>query len=146
MWKSGCLRLKWCAHLISCFVARRIAVGVEGHVRRDGMTRDEAWEGTDLSEEAHFVNLSDHSVQNLSFKRLEDDGFVLNRVNDEVLSRLNEACTDVVDGGDGDDETIFARTGALYLAEQLLLDCVQQLRPWTLKTKKFITPSPRKNE
>ena len=58
----------------------------------------------------------------------EDDGLVLDGVDDEALAGLDEAGADVVDGGDGDDEAVLARARPLHLREQLLLHRVHQLR------------------
>ena len=59
----------------------------------------------------------------------EDDGLVLDGVDDEALAGLDEAGADVVDGGDGDDEAVLARARPLHLREELLLHRVHQLRP-----------------
>ena len=42
-------------------------------------------------------------------------GLVLDRVDDEAATGLDQARADVVDRGDGDDEAIFARASALHL-------------------------------
>ena len=59
----------------------------------------------------------------------EDDGLVLDGVDDEALAGLDEAGADVVDGGDGDHEAVLARARPLHLREELLLHRVHQLRP-----------------
>ena len=72
------------------------------------MTGDEAGERADLSEQSHLVHLGDHSVEDLSLEGPEDDGFVLDGVEDEPLTSLDEAGSNTVDGGDGNDEAILA--------------------------------------
>ena len=153
--------------LVRGLVAGRVGVGVEAHVGGDAVSRDEAGQGADLGEEANFVNLGHHRVQNLAFERPEHitintitscvlkhwgsspeyDGFVFDRVEDEPLARLNEASSNIVDGGHRYHEpilscnihlhwhwsTIITRhstcAGSLHLREQFLFDCVHQLRP-----------------
>jgi len=44
-------------------------------------------------------------------------------------SSLRLTRTDIVDGGDGNDEAILSGASSLYFGEQLLLNCVHQLRP-----------------
>ena len=72
--------------------------------------------------------LCDNRIQNFSLERPENDGLVLDRINDKSLSRLNEPGPDVVDGGDGDDEAVFSGARALHLRKQLLFDGFDQLR------------------
>ena len=73
--------------LVTRLVARRVRVGVELHVGRDGVARDEAAEGADLREKSHLVDLSHHGVQNFTLERPEHDGFVLDWVDHESFSR-----------------------------------------------------------
>ena len=92
------------------------------------MAGDEAGEWPDVCEEPHLVDLGYDSVEDLTLKGPEHNGLVLDGVDDEALSRLDEAGGDVVDGGDGDDESILAGARALHLAEQLLLHRLHELR------------------
>lgn len=59
----------------------------------------------------HLVDLGHHRIHHLAFKGPEDDGLVLDGVEHEAAARLDDACPDVVDGGDGDDEAVPAREG-----------------------------------
>ena len=80
------------------------------------MAGDEAGEGADLSEQSDLVDLGHHRVQNLAFERPEHitintitsheynfspeyDGFIFDRIEDKPLARLNEASSNIVDGG-----------------------------------------------
>ena len=94
--------------LVGGFVAGRVGVGVEAHVCWDGVAGNKAGEGTDLREEAHLVHLRHHGVQHLALERSEDDGFVLNGVENKPLAGLDETGAHTVDGGDGYDEAILA--------------------------------------
>ena len=94
--------------LVRGLVAGRVGVGVEAHVGRDGVPRNEAGEGTDLCEEPHLVDLRHHGVQHLALERSEDDGLVLDWVEDKPLPGLDEPRSHTVDGGDGNDEAILA--------------------------------------
>ena len=71
--------------------------------------------------------LCDNGIEDFVFERSEDDGLVLDRVDDEPLAGLNKAGADVVDRRDGDDEAVLARARALHLREQLLLHSVHKL-------------------
>ena len=103
--------------LVAGLVARRVGVGVEGHVGGDGVAGDEAGEGADLREQPDLVDLRDHGVQHLALEGPEDDGLVLDGVEDESLAGLDEAGADVIDARDGDDEAVLARAGALHLGK-----------------------------
>lgn len=92
------------------------------------MVRDEARQWADLSEDSDLVHLLHDSVQHLAFERSEDDGLVLHRIHHKSLTSLNYSRTNIVDGSDGDDESIFSRAGALDLCVKLLSDGVEQLR------------------
>lgn len=54
----------------------------------------------------HLINLSDHSIHHLPFKRAEDNGLVLHWVEDKTPPWLDYACTNVVNGGDCNDKAI----------------------------------------
>ena len=73
--------------------------------------------------------LCDNGIEDFVFERSEDDGLVLDRVDDKSLSGLDEAGPDVVDRRDGDDEAVLARARALHLREQLLFHGVHKLWP-----------------
>ena len=60
-------------------------------------------------------------------ERSEDDGFVLDVVDDQPLARLDQSCADVLDVGDGDHEAVLAGASSLHFAEEFLLDRVHQL-------------------
>ena len=102
--------------LVARLVARRVGVGVERHVGGDGVAGDEAGEGPDLREQPHLVDLRHHGVQDLALEGPEDDGLVLDGVEHESLAGLDEPGPHVVDAGDGDDEAVLARAGALDLS------------------------------
>lgn len=57
----------------------------------------------------HLVNLSDHCIHNFSFKRTEDNGLVFDWIEDKTSAWLDYASTDVVNGGNGNDEAMPAR-------------------------------------
>lgn len=88
------------------------------------MVGDEARQRPDLGEDADLVDLLHDGIQNLSFERSEDDGLVLHWVHHKTLASLNDTSSDVVDGGDGDHESIFSRASALDFCVQLLSDGV----------------------
>lgn len=110
-----------------CLIAGRRWVGIEGHVSRNRVARYEAGKRPNLGKYAHFVNLSDHPVEYLAFEWPEDDRFVFDRVGDKAGATLDDAGANVVDGGHGYDEAMFASARALHLIEQLLPHSVQQL-------------------
>ena len=111
--------------LLRGLVARRIGVGVEGHVGGDRVTGDEAGEGADLSEQSDLVDLGHHRVQDLALERpgnvvfmkkrssLQDnspehDGFVFDRIEDKSLPRLYQASPYTVYCGHSYHESIFS--------------------------------------
>ena len=71
--------------------------------------------------------LCDNGIEDFVLEGTEDNGLVLDRVDDKPLAGLNEAGADVVDRRDGDDKAVLASTRALHLREQLLLHCVHEL-------------------
>lgn len=70
----------------------------------------------------YLIYLFHHSVQYLAFERPKYNGLILDRIHDESLTGLNDSRTDHVDGGDGNDESVFAGTSALHLSVQFLFD------------------------
>ena len=60
-------------------------------------------------------------------ERSEDDGFVLDVVDDQPLAGLDQSCADVLNVGDGDHEAVLAGASAFHFAEEFLLDRVHQL-------------------
>ena len=114
--------------LLLGLVARRVRVRVELHVGRDRVAGDEAAKRADLGVEADLVHLGDDGVDDLVLEGPEDDGLVLDGVDDEALAGLDDAAADVVDGGDGDHEAVLAGARALDLGEELLLHGVHELR------------------
>jgi hypothetical protein len=91
--------------------------------------RDETGQGSNFSKHAYFVELCYDGVQNLTFEWSKDDRLVLDRIDDKTLTGLNDAGSDVVDRGDGNNKTIFARTSTLDLVVELLLYSFDEL--WT---------------
>lgn len=59
----------------------------------------------------HLVNLSDHSVDHFSFEWTENNGLVLDWIKDKPSAWLDHTCSNVVNSGDGNDETISEETG-----------------------------------
>lgn len=56
--------------------------------------------------DSHLVNLSDHSIHHLSFKRPEHNGLVFDWIEDKTPAWLDYTCPDVVNSGDCDDKAI----------------------------------------
>lgn len=108
--------------LVFGFVTGGVAVGAELHVGGDGMVGDEAGERSDLGEDADLVDLLYDGIQHLALEWSEDNGLVLHRIHHKALTSLDNSSSDVVDGRDGDHESVFARAGALDLCVQLLSD------------------------
>lgn len=79
------------------------------------MMRNKAGQGTDLSEHAHLVNLLDHRVQHFALEGPEYDGLVFDGVDDEALTRLDNAGADLVYRRDGYHKSVLACAGALHL-------------------------------
>lgn len=110
--------------LVFGLVAGGVAVGAELHVGGDGMVRDEARKRSDLSEDADLVDLLHDSIEHLAFEGPEHDRLVLHRINHKTLASLNNTSSDVVDGSDRDDKSVFSRAGAFDFCIQLLSDGV----------------------
>lgn len=99
----------------------------------------------------YFVDLGNDRVQDFTFERPEDDSFVLDRVDHVASAWLDGASSDLVDRCYGNDKSIpeelkalrfntrsiaradssskflLARTRSLNLAEELLMDSLDEI-------------------
>lgn len=81
----------------------------------------------------YFVHLRHDRIEHFAFERAEHNRFVLDRVNDEALARLDNAGADAVDRRHCYHETVFSGASALHFGVQLLLDCLHELGPEVLR-------------
>ena len=68
---------------------------------------------------AHLIDLSDDSVQHLSFEWTEDDGFVLDWIVHEASTWLNQPCAYVVDRCHSYNKPVPAHTIIIYSETRL---------------------------
>lgn len=54
----------------------------------------------------HLVNLRDHSVHHFSLKWAENNGLILDWIENKPSPRLDHTCSDVVNSGDSNDKAI----------------------------------------
>lgn len=59
-----------------------------------------------IHEVSHLVNLGDHSVHHFPLKWAENNGLVLDWIEDKASPGLDHTCPDVVNGGDSNHKAI----------------------------------------
>lgn len=85
---------------------------------------DEAWEGSDFSKHADFVDLFNDCIEDFSFKWSEDNSFIFNWVDYEALTSLDYSTAYVDNCCDGNDKAILSRACSFYFSVEFLADSV----------------------
>lgn len=81
---------------------------------------------------SYLIDLFDDGVQHLALERPEHNRLILYRIDDESLTGLNNSRTDHIDGGDGNNESVFSGARSFHLGVQFLFDRLHELRPKVL--------------